>query len=390
MHITGTIFERRMNGLRALLAHNSIDVAAIADRDAIYYYCGLYNCLHMEFGRPTVLIVPRDAACVLVTPSIELEMAQRLTAIPEIHAWQDGVGDEWRGPLCAAFKSSGPIIGVEAQSLPPVIRSAIESALPSAKITDITSLIAGMRRIKAPEEIALARHAGKVADAMMNAARETIAENIPEFEVALAAMNAGTREAARILEEHYRGSIMSPNVHFLQIMASGRNLPMTHHRASTRRIERGDPVFMCFCGMTSFHQFKLGFDRTFWLGEIRDPLESDLYQVAIESQAAALALVKPGVLAEEVHAAYADIIQSAGFEFPFRCGRSTGYSFLEAPQLAFGDRTPLEENMVLAVDGSVTSPGRFRAQVGDSLLVTADGYELLTHHPKALDHVVIH
>jgi hypothetical protein len=45
--------------------------------------------------------------------------------------------------------------------------------------------------------------------------------------------------------------------------------------------------------------------------------------------------------------------------------------------------------MVLAVDGSVTSD-RFRAQVGDSFILTGDGYEAVTSHPKALDDVIIH
>ena len=44
--------------------------------------------------------------------------------------------------------------------------------------------------------------------------------------------------------------------------------------------------------------------------------------------------------------------------------------------------------MVLAVDGSVSSTG-FRAQVGDSFIVTAEGYEAITEHPKALEDVII-
>ena len=45
--------------------------------------------------------------------------------------------------------------------------------------------------------------------------------------------------------------------------------------------------------------------------------------------------------------------------------------------------------MVLAVDGSVSVSGRFRAQVGDSVVVTADGWEPLTRHPKALADVIL-
>jgi Xaa-Pro aminopeptidase len=182
---------------------------------------------------------------------------------------------------------------------------------------------------------------------------------------------------------------MSPNTHFLQIMASGNEITMPHHRASTRIMQRGEPVFLCFCGMTNFHRFKLGFDRTFWIGEIADKSQEAVYQLAVKSQFAALAMLRPGVMAEEVHAAYAEVIQSAGYEYPFRCGRGTGFSYLEKPQLVFGDKTVLQPGMVLAVDGSVSVKKTFRAQVGDSFIVTKDGYEPLTEFPIDLEDVVI-
>ena len=160
---------------------------------------------------------------------------------------------------------------------------------------------------------------------------------------------------------------MSPNTHFLQIMASGEEITKPHHRASTRIMRRGEPVFLCFCGMTNFHRFKLGFDRTFWIGECADDAQAELYELAVASQKAALAVLKPGVTAESVHAAYAEVIQGAGFDYPFRCGRATGYSFLEKPELVFGDKTILQPGMVLAVDGSVSRAKTFRAQVGDKL-----------------------
>ena len=93
--------------------------------------------------------------------------------------------------------------------------------------------------------------------------------------------------------------------------------------------------------MTNFHKFKLGFDRTFWIESILDKTQLQIYEVAVASQRAALNVLGPGVTAESVHAAYAEVIQDAGFDYPFRCGRATGFSFLENPQLVTGDKTCL-------------------------------------------------
>jgi Xaa-Pro aminopeptidase len=141
--------------------------------------------------------------------------------------------------------------------------------------------------------------------------------------------------------------------------------------------------------MTNFRRFKLGFDRMFWVGEVADPRHAEVYDVAVASQRAALDTVRPGVRAEEVHGAYAEVIQSAGYEFPFRCGRATGASFLERPQITFGDATELRPGMILAVDGSVNVPGYFRAQVGDSIVVTDLGYERLTHYSNVIEDMVV-
>ena len=120
--------------------------------------------------------------------------------------------------------------------------------------------------IKSDEELRLARHAGQVASAMMMAGRNTIKAGIAEFEVALATTEAGTREAAELLSTHYDDHDMSSNAHFLEDMASCEDIIKTYHRSSTWITRYGEPVFLCFCGMTNFHRYKLGFDQSFWIG----------------------------------------------------------------------------------------------------------------------------
>ena len=381
------MFASRMNDLRGRLADAGFDLALITDDDSVYYYAGYYDYLHMDFGRPTILAVPKDGESLLITPSMELDMAEA-AVVDRIAAWNDGLGDEWREALADVLNGAAQV-AIEPNHMPPVVRNYIGLVVADSRLGDVTPIVAEMRMIKSAEELQLARHAGQVAMAMMEAGRAAIGDGVPEYEVALATSSAGTRKAAELLAAHYEDARMSPNTHFLQIMASGRDITMPHRRASTRTMKRGDPVFLCFCGMTNFHRFKLGFDRTFWIGEIADRSQEAVYRVAVESQAAALGRLRPGVTAEEVHAAYAEVIQTAGFDYPFRCGRATGFSFLETPQLVYGDKTKLRPGMVLAVDGSVSIAKTFRAQVGDSVVVTEDGYEPLTAHPKDLEAVVV-
>ena len=380
------MFRNRLTLFQNKLAEKNIDLALITDEDNVYYLSGYYDYLHMEFGRPTILVVPQNGPVILITPTIDLNAAQSAAQVDRIAPWNDGMGNEWREELPKAIRNT-TTIAVEPDHMPPMVRAYVSEVIDTQRLGNATALLSAMRMIKSPEELQLARHAGEVATAMMLAGRGAIADGVPEFEVAIATSQAGTRKAADLLTRHYADTDMSPNTHFLQIMASGESIIKTHHRASTRIMHKGDPVFLCFCGMTNFHRFKLGFDRTFWIGDApKDQIA--VYEVAVASQKAALNALRPGVTAESIHAEYANVIQEAGYDYPFRCGRATGFSFLETPQLVTGDKTIIQPGMVLAIDGSV-SVETFRAQVGDSVIVTEDGWEQLTQHTKAVQDVIL-
>ncbi len=382
-----TEFSSRMQAFRERLAEAGIDVALITDDDNVYYLTGYCDYLHMEFGRPTILAVPRDGDSLLITPTIDLNSARATARVERIAPWNDGKGNEWREEL-PGIVNDAVRVAIEPDQMPPVVRTFLSELVDPGKLASAAAILAELRMIKSDEELQLARHAGQVGKAMMEAGRAAIADGVPEYEVAIATSLAGTRKAAELLSAHYDDAHMSPNTHFLQIMASGETIINTHRRASTRVMRRGEPVFLCFCGMTNFHRFKLGFDRTFWIGEVADKSQAAIYEVAVASQKAALDALRPGVTAESVHAAYAEVIADAGYEYPFRCGRATGFSFLERPQLVTGDTTILQPGMVLAVDGSV-SVETFRAQVGDSFIVTENGWEPITDHPKTLEEVIL-
>ena len=382
-----TIYTTRQQQLCEYMKAENINVTLITDDDNVYYLTGYYDYLHMEFGRPTILIIHDNGDTLLITPTIDLNTAKDAATVDRIAAWNDGEGDEWRQHIPSHI-AGAKHVAIEPDHMPLLVYRYIQTQIASEHLVSATPILSRMRLIKSEYELNMARHAGQVAHAMMIAGRDAIGDGVPEYVIALATAKAGTEKAAELLASHYKDADMSPNIHFLQIMASGDMITRTHHRATNRIMKKGEPVFLCFCGMTSFHRFKLGFDRTFWIEEVADPSQIDIYNVAVESQQAALDALRPGVMAEDVHAAYAKVIQNAGYSYPFRCGRATGYSYLESPQLVTGDKTILQPGMVFAVDGSV-STDHFRAQVGDSFIITDDGYEQITHHSKTVADVIL-
>ncbi len=100
------MFEARMRSFRDRMKEADLDVALITDDDNVYYLTGYYDYLHMEFGRPTILVVPKDDECLLITPTIDLNAANSNARVDRIAAWNDGKGDEWRAmqvrfpPIC--------------------------------------------------------------------------------------------------------------------------------------------------------------------------------------------------------------------------------------------------------------------------------------------------
>ena len=117
--------------------------------------------------------------------------------------------------------------------MPTPVKAYLESLVDGDGLEDVTPLVASMRMIKSARELQLARHAGEVANAMMDAGRAAIADGVAEYEVALATSRAGTRKSAELLAQHYGDTEMSPNTHFLQIMASGKDIIKTHKTPST-------------------------------------------------------------------------------------------------------------------------------------------------------------
>jgi Xaa-Pro dipeptidase len=379
------LFQNRTQELQRRLKDEGIDVLLITNVDSIYYYSAYWGDLGLEFGRPTILAVASNGDVTLITPGSESLMAEAMTWIGDLGFYSDGVSEEWRDPLRKALGADiGKLrIAIESNDIPAVISNFLRQEFGIDGLVDATPIIAQMRVIKSSEELDMIRQAGQVAVAMGSAGRDAMAVGVPEYEISLACLTAGTRKAAEIIAAEDQDALMSPMIHNLQALQSGHFTSYTHLHPRVKKLAHGDPVYMCFCSICHFKQFKIGYDREYFVSTVDDET-ARIYNTAIDAQAASLNEMRPGVAAEDVHKAADEVYQSAGFAPSYRTGRALGYSSLEQPQLKYGDRTPLEAGMVFAVDGGITVPEVFGARVGDTVIVTDDGIEIATEYPRDL------
>ncbi|MDH3716100.1 MAG: Xaa-Pro peptidase family protein [Gammaproteobacteria bacterium] len=375
--------RRHTTTFQQSLRDAGIELALLSDADSIAYLAGFWGYLGIEFGRPTLLLVPQQGAPTVITPLMESEMVANMTWVEDVRPWQDSGSASWQNVLATALDEAGVTPAVESATLPAVLNAFLQERYGGLPLSDVAAVLSAQRMIKSGDEIAIMRQAGQIGIAMVEAGRAALGEGVPEYEVALAIVAGGTRKAAEFLTDQGWDAFVSPTAHNLQVLQSGTDTCMVHRRSTVRTLRRGDPVYMCFCNMISFKQYKLGFDREFFIGEANDE-RVRVYETAVAAQRAALSAVRPGVAAEEPALAANEVYRSAGFSPGYRTGRAIGVSFLEAPELKQGDRTLLQAGMTFAVDGGITVDGEFGARVGDSIVVAEGGYECLTPYPKDL------
>ncbi|WP_350336079.1 M24 family metallopeptidase [Coralliovum pocilloporae] len=375
--------KARTRLLQAQMKDRKIRKAVFTDESSIAYLAGFWGYLGIEFGRPTMLIVDADGEPTVITPLMESEMVSAMTWVDDVQTWEDMGQRSWGRALAETLGDNPQDIWIEKPTVPALVRNHLDDTYPGVPLRDISPVLGAMRMIKTPFEISIMKEAGQIAGAMMAAAHDSLREGAREYESALAVIEAGSHKAAGFLTDRGWDRFVSPMIHNLQILQSGKNTSMVHQRASVKPYERFDPVYFCFCNMAQFKQYKLGFDRMFHIDDIRDK-DRDVQQAAIDAQQAAIAAIRPGVKAEDVAAAANDVYRERGYETGYRTGRSIGVAYLEAPELKAGDKTILQPGMTFAVDGGISVNGETAGRIGDSIVVTETGADYITHYPREI------
>jgi Xaa-Pro aminopeptidase len=127
--------------------------------------------------------------------------------------------------------------------------------------------------------------------------------------------------------------------------------------------------------------------RTYAIAPI-DPLLAEVHALVDRAAEAGRDAVRAGGPASGIDDAARRVIDDAGHaaHFVHPTGHGVGLEIHEAPAVARGSTATLRPTMVLTVEPGVYLPGLGGVRIEDCLVVTDGAPEVLTEHPRGLEH----
>ena len=265
-----------------------------------------------------------------------------------------------------------PRIGYESHTVTVDGLDELRTAAPNATLTSAQQAVEGQRAVKDEGEIDLLREACVIAD-------RALADLIG---------GGGIRAGRSELEvgRELDGLMLQRGAEersFETIVASGPNSAVPHHRPTARTLERGDFVKLDFGATYGGHHSDM--TRTFVLAQPGD-WQREVYAVVLAAQRLGREALRVGADVRDVDAAARNHVKAAGYgdQFSHGLGHGVGLEIHEAPTVSYLGAGTLAERMTLTVEPGVYLEGRGGVRIEDTLVVRADGPELLTRTSKDL------
>ena len=168
------------------------------------------------------------------------------------------------------------------------------------------------------------------------------------------------------------------------IVAASTNAALPHHLSGDGAVGAGLLLLDYGCTVDGYHS---DMSRTIWLRGEPDKEILRMHEAVLESQAAGIAAIRPGVTGHEVDEACRAVLRRYGYEDQFlhSTGHGVGLEIHEAPRLAQKSEDVLAVGHVVTVEPGVYVPGFGGVRIEDMVLVTDSGHRVLTESNKGLD-----
>lgn len=356
------------------MAERGFDAVVLVSPENLYYLTGLN---HYGYFAPTLLIVRREGPLEIIARQMELPTLRAQTPQCAHLTYSDGTepGEVAAHALGGQLPPTATV-GIELASmyLPASLWRTLERELPELSWVEASELLAGLRAVKSPAEIACVRKAATISDAALQAG--------------IAAAQAGATEKDAAAAIYHRLIADGSDVPaFPPFVRASENIPQEHAGWRGHRVlRRGDRVlFELGAAVARYHAPA---SRIAYIGGPPAGVGASA-RIVLAGLEAIGATLRPGALAGEVYAAWYEAVRrELGRDGYHRhhCGYLTGLGFpptwtggAAVQGLRSGSELEIEEGMVFHVMSWLFGQDDLPDYgVSDTAVVTAVGCELFT------------
>jgi len=262
------------------------------------------------------------------------------------------------------------VIGFESDILTVDACRRLRKAFCGVRLKPFAGILSALRSRKDSYEVERIRRSVRILTRCYGVVERMLRPGVRERDIALAVEAAAKADGAEAMA-------------FDTIIASGPRGALPHGKASDKRIRKGELV-VADRGVV-FDGYNSDSTRTYCVGKAAAKVR-EVYQTVLDAQARAIEMVRPGVAVSEIDRAAREHINAAGYGryFGHGTGHGVGLEIHERPGIGPFGKEILAEGMVITVEPGIYIPGWGGVRIEDMLLVTADGFEILTKAPKGL------
>lgn len=280
-----------------------------------------------------------------------------------------------KGPLLAEVakwihRSKWKTIGFEQNRISFDDYAQLKSLLKGVILKPFASAVEDLRMIKSRDEIGTITASVRLNSIALEQALEQFKPSMTEVDLAA--------------EIEYRMRLLGADkTAFETIVASSERSALPHAHPTNHPIQR-DQLLLIDMG-ASVAGYASDMTRTYALGKL-DPKIRRMYKAVLESQLAAIDIVKPGVSCAYVDRTVRAVLRGYGFDklFVHSTGHGLGLEIHERPRVGRKERIKLRAGMVITVEPGVYQEGLGGIRIEDTIVVTARGCEVLTPTGKEL------
>jgi len=364
---------RRLARAQELMRAAGLGAVLIEPGSSMRYFTGV---AWSRSERPTLAVLPREGAPLIVTPFFEEPSVRQTLAIPaEVRVWQeDGnalarVADWLKERRLATLP-----IGIE-ETTRVFIPADLARVAPDARQVSANPVVRGCRMIKTPAELALMQVATDVTIAAYRWLAPRIEAGMTGAEIG-ALMNAATRKLGGDPE------------FALALVGPAAALP--HGSREVQRIAAGQILLMdCGCAVQGYQS---DVSRTWVPKGAATAEQRRVWDQVARGQQLAFSAARAGATAgsvdDAVRAFYAGLGYGPDYRLPglsHRTGHGIGLDGHEPVNLVRGETTRLAPGMCFSDEPGLYLPGRFGVRLEDCFHVTADGPRWFSTPPVSID-----